>query len=243
MRVEIIESVVVFPAPFGPSRPNISPSLISKEMPRTTSRPSCSRRRSRSATAVETGRTSGRACSASGFGKAAGFSGCSAIRSVGALESSAQNFSLHWGVSTTLIGPGSKNSFDPRTNIKRCHPRCSESTSGVPGEGARRGFIWASLTRGCVAKHPGFLHLNTSHSLPPGDHRPGRAPDMSEKAKAVVVGVGPEAGLGGALCERFAREGLHVFVAGRTPAKVEALVATLRNAGGRATGVTTDTTI
>src|SRR5436309_15740937 len=60
--------------------------------------------------------------------------------------------------------------------------------------------------------------------------------------KAIVVGVGPEAGLGGALCQRFAREGLHVFVAGRTPAKVEALVVALRNAGGRATGVAMDTT-
>ncbi len=65
---------------------------------------------------------------------------------------------------------------------------------------------------------------------------------MKEKTKAVVVGVGPEAGLGGALCERLAREGLHVFVAGRTPAKVEALVLTIRNAGGRATPVPMDTT-
>ena len=48
---------------------------------------------------------------------------------------------------------------------------------------------------------------------------------MSDKTKAIVVGVGPEAGLGGALCERLAREGLHVFVAGRTPEKVEAVVA------------------
>src|SRR5207249_6469097 len=60
--------------------------------------------------------------------------------------------------------------------------------------------------------------------------------------KAIVVGVGPEAGLGGALCQRFAREGLHVFVAGRTPAKVEALVVAIRNAGGHATGVPMDTT-
>src|SRR5437879_4007626 len=66
---------------------------------------------------------------------------------------------------------------------------------------------------------------------------------MSDNTKAIVVGVGPEAGLGGALCARLAREGLHVFVAGRTPAKVEALVVTIRNAGGRATGVPTDTTI
>src|SRR5438128_2275298 len=60
--------------------------------------------------------------------------------------------------------------------------------------------------------------------------------------KAIVVGVGPEAGLGGALCQRLAREGLHVFVAGRTPAKVEALVVAIRNAGTHATGVPMDTT-
>ncbi|TMA60214.1 MAG: SDR family NAD(P)-dependent oxidoreductase [Deltaproteobacteria bacterium] len=65
---------------------------------------------------------------------------------------------------------------------------------------------------------------------------------MSDKSKAIVVGVGPRAGLGGALCERFAREGLHVFVAGRTPEKVEAVVMAIRNGGGRATGVVVDTT-
>jgi NAD(P)-dependent dehydrogenase (short-subunit alcohol dehydrogenase family) len=65
---------------------------------------------------------------------------------------------------------------------------------------------------------------------------------MSDSRKAIVVGVGPEAGLGGALCKRFASEGLHVFVAGRTPANVEALVRTIGSEGGRATGVPTDTT-
>ncbi|MBI3770541.1 MAG: SDR family NAD(P)-dependent oxidoreductase [Deltaproteobacteria bacterium] len=65
---------------------------------------------------------------------------------------------------------------------------------------------------------------------------------MSDTAKAIVVGVGPEAGLGGALCTRLAREGFHVFVAGRTPEKVERLALSIRNAGGRATAVATDTT-
>ena len=65
---------------------------------------------------------------------------------------------------------------------------------------------------------------------------------MSDK-KAIVVGVGPEIGLGGALCERLAREGLHVFVAGRTPENVEALVRTIRNAGGHAAAVPMDTTV
>jgi NAD(P)-dependent dehydrogenase (short-subunit alcohol dehydrogenase family) len=65
---------------------------------------------------------------------------------------------------------------------------------------------------------------------------------MSDETKAIVVGVGPQAGLGGALCTRLAHGGLHVFVAGRTPEKVEAVVRTIRNAGGQATGVPTDTT-
>jgi len=65
---------------------------------------------------------------------------------------------------------------------------------------------------------------------------------MSDQKTAIVVGVGPEAGLGGVLCKRFAREGLHVFVAGRTQDKVETLAAAIRKSGGRATGVATDTT-
>ena len=41
---------------------------------------------------------------------------------------------------------------------------------------------------------------------------------MAVTKTAVVIGVGPLAGLGGALCQRAASEGLHVFVAGRTQA-------------------------
>jgi NAD(P)-dependent dehydrogenase (short-subunit alcohol dehydrogenase family) len=59
---------------------------------------------------------------------------------------------------------------------------------------------------------------------------------------AVVVGVGAERGTGAALARRFAREGLHVFVAGRTPAKLEAVAKGIEAAGGRATPVATDTT-
>ena len=34
--------------------------------------------------------------------------------------------------------------------------------------------------------------------------------------KAVVIGVGPDQGLGAKLCQRFAKEGLHVFLASRS---------------------------
>jgi NAD(P)-dependent dehydrogenase (short-subunit alcohol dehydrogenase family) len=65
---------------------------------------------------------------------------------------------------------------------------------------------------------------------------------MPSPAGAIVVGVGAEAGLGGALCKRFGRGGLHVFVAGRTRARLDAIVDRIRAAGGVATAVPTDTT-
>ena len=59
---------------------------------------------------------------------------------------------------------------------------------------------------------------------------------------AIVFGVGAEAGLGGALCRRFAREGLTVFAVGRTAAKLDAMVEGVRAAGGRAHAVAADVT-
>jgi len=40
------------------------------------------------------------------------------------------------------------------------------------------------------------------------------------KPSAIVIGVGAECGLGAALYRRFAQEGYHVLVAGRTAAKI-----------------------
>lgn len=62
------------------------------------------------------------------------------------------------------------------------------------------------------------------------------------KPVAVVVGVGAENGIGGAVCRRFAREGYHVLVAGRTPAKIEQVVSGIVKAGGSAHAVPTDVT-
>jgi NAD(P)-dependent dehydrogenase (short-subunit alcohol dehydrogenase family) len=59
---------------------------------------------------------------------------------------------------------------------------------------------------------------------------------------AVVVGVGASRGLGGALVRRFAREGLQVFLAGRTLARLEALAGAIEAAGGRAVPVVADAT-
>jgi NAD(P)-dependent dehydrogenase (short-subunit alcohol dehydrogenase family) len=64
---------------------------------------------------------------------------------------------------------------------------------------------------------------------------------MSQK-NAIVIGVGPDRGLGAQLCRRFAGEGLHVLVAGRTREKVDAVVDSIRSEGGSAEAVTTDAT-
>lgn len=58
----------------------------------------------------------------------------------------------------------------------------------------------------------------------------------------VVVGVGAERGLGAALCRRFATEGYHVLVVGRTPEKIEQVARTIREAGGSAERVAVDAT-
>jgi NAD(P)-dependent dehydrogenase (short-subunit alcohol dehydrogenase family) len=62
------------------------------------------------------------------------------------------------------------------------------------------------------------------------------------KPVAVVVGVGAERGLGAALCRRFAAEGYHVLVAGRTADKIEQVARTIETKGGGAEPVVTDTT-
>jgi NAD(P)-dependent dehydrogenase (short-subunit alcohol dehydrogenase family) len=59
---------------------------------------------------------------------------------------------------------------------------------------------------------------------------------------SVVVGVGAERGLGAALSRRFAAEGYHVLVAGRTPEKIAQVAKTIREKGGSAEPVTVDTT-
>jgi len=59
---------------------------------------------------------------------------------------------------------------------------------------------------------------------------------------AIVIGVGPDAGLGAQLCKRFAADGLHVLVAGRTRAALDAVVADIVASGGRATAVVADAT-
>lgn len=62
------------------------------------------------------------------------------------------------------------------------------------------------------------------------------------KSCAVVVGAGMRSGIGGALCARFAAEGLHVYAGGRSADKLAPLVQGIVEAGGKATAVTVDAT-
>ncbi|QCI66886.1 SDR family NAD(P)-dependent oxidoreductase [Phreatobacter stygius] len=61
-----------------------------------------------------------------------------------------------------------------------------------------------------------------------------------DKPTAVVIGVGAERGVGAAVCRRFAREGCHLLVAGRTQAKIDQVAGTIETSGGSAEAVLTD---
>ena len=57
-----------------------------------------------------------------------------------------------------------------------------------------------------------------------------------------MLGVGAERGFGAAASRRFAKEGYHVLVAGRTAAKIGKVAEAIRAAGGAATPITVDGT-
>ena len=65
---------------------------------------------------------------------------------------------------------------------------------------------------------------------------------MTAKTSALIMGVGPEQGLGAALCKRFAREGIQIFVCGRTTDKVEHIAALINSNGGQAVPITANVT-
>ena len=66
---------------------------------------------------------------------------------------------------------------------------------------------------------------------------------MTDRATALVVGVGASQGLGAAAARRFAREGLHVVIAGRTRDKLEQVAAEIHAAGGSIEPVTGDASV
>jgi NAD(P)-dependent dehydrogenase (short-subunit alcohol dehydrogenase family) len=61
-------------------------------------------------------------------------------------------------------------------------------------------------------------------------------------AVAIVIGVGAERGLGAVLGRRFAAEGCHVLLAGRTADRIERAAAAIVATGGQATAFAADTT-
>ncbi|HWI25821.1 MAG TPA: SDR family NAD(P)-dependent oxidoreductase [Stellaceae bacterium] len=65
---------------------------------------------------------------------------------------------------------------------------------------------------------------------------------MSRTGTALIVGVGASIGVGAATARRFAREGIKVFIAGRTPAKLERVAAEIREAGGAVEALIGDAT-
>lgn len=63
------------------------------------------------------------------------------------------------------------------------------------------------------------------------------------KCSAVIIGVGPEQGLGATLASYFAAQGLHVFIAGRSEDKLQRVAEKIRLQGGSVTSVIADTTV
>ncbi|MEL6826456.1 MAG: SDR family NAD(P)-dependent oxidoreductase [Pseudomonadota bacterium] len=58
----------------------------------------------------------------------------------------------------------------------------------------------------------------------------------------IVLGAGASQGVGGALSRRFASEGQHVIISGRTNERIEALAQEVSDAGGSAEGISVDVT-
>ena len=66
---------------------------------------------------------------------------------------------------------------------------------------------------------------------------------MASGKTAIVIGVGAESGIGGAVVNKFGAEGFHVLIGGRSKDKLEALAAKITALGnGQVTAVQTDTT-
>ncbi|WP_294077782.1 SDR family NAD(P)-dependent oxidoreductase [Thiolapillus sp.] len=65
---------------------------------------------------------------------------------------------------------------------------------------------------------------------------------MKSEKSALVLGVGPEQGLGAALARRFAAEGLNVFIAGRTVDRLDKVADSIQKAHGKVTPIVADAT-
>jgi len=66
---------------------------------------------------------------------------------------------------------------------------------------------------------------------------------MNQQCSAVIIGVGPERGLGATLAKYFAEKGLHVFIAGRSEDKLQKVADSILKSGGNASIVVADATL
>jgi NAD(P)-dependent dehydrogenase (short-subunit alcohol dehydrogenase family) len=66
---------------------------------------------------------------------------------------------------------------------------------------------------------------------------------MVQKCSAVIIGVGPEQGLGASLAKFFSGKGLHIFIAGRSEDKLHKVAEKIRQSGGTVTTVLADATV
>jgi NAD(P)-dependent dehydrogenase (short-subunit alcohol dehydrogenase family) len=66
---------------------------------------------------------------------------------------------------------------------------------------------------------------------------------VGKTSLAIVAGVGSTRGLGAALARCFAGKGLHVFLVGRTIAKLEEVAGHIQGMGGSATPIAVDLTV
>jgi NAD(P)-dependent dehydrogenase (short-subunit alcohol dehydrogenase family) len=66
---------------------------------------------------------------------------------------------------------------------------------------------------------------------------------MVQKCSAVIIGVGPEQGLGASLASFFSGKGLHIFIAGRSEDKLHKVAEKIRQSGGTVTTVLADATV
>ncbi len=66
---------------------------------------------------------------------------------------------------------------------------------------------------------------------------------MGKKCSAVIIGVGPEQGLGATLAKYFAAKGLHVYIAGRSEDKLQQVAEKIRQKGGSVSAVIADATV
>ncbi len=66
---------------------------------------------------------------------------------------------------------------------------------------------------------------------------------MEKIGAAVIIGVGPERGLGATLAKYFAAKGLHVYIAGRSEDKLQQVAERIRQRGGSVSTVLADATV